>query len=161
STDSASFQQTNIVHSGLGGVRLRPIKPLTIMLDLEIERANRPFYPISEKNYHSINGRIQYKLKSLSLSAWTRTFYNTNSTNLFEHSSRSRQYAYDMSWALKPWLSFDAGYSKLHLNTLTGLAYFSAGNLVDTNSSLYISNLHAGNFGLRAAILKRADLYIG
>jgi len=160
-TFADEHEQQNRVHSGLAGLRLRPVKPLTIQLDVELGRANKPFYPISEKNYHALNARIQYKLRSLSLTALTRTFYNTNSTNLFAHSSRSRQYSYDASWSPQPWLSFDAGYSKLHLDTVTGIAYFAAGSLVENNRSIYVSNLHSGNFGLRAALRKRADLYIG
>ncbi|MFN7935149.1 MAG: hypothetical protein U0R19_17595 [Bryobacteraceae bacterium] len=160
-TDIFEYEQSNRLNSGLGGLRLRPIKPLTIQLDAEVGRSDRPFLPISEKNYHAFNGRIQYKLKSLQLSALTRTLYNTNTANLFAHSARSRQYAYDASWAPSNWLSFDAGYSKLHLDTLTGIAYFAASRLVEGNQSLYISNLHGVNFGLRAAIRKRADLYFG
>jgi hypothetical protein len=160
-TFASDHQQRNRVHSGLAGLRLRPVKPLTIQLDLELGRADTPFFPISEKNYHALNARIQYKHRTLSLTALTRTFYNTNSTNLFAHSSRSRQYAYDISWSARPWLSFDAGYSKLHLDTLTGIAYFAAGSLVQTNRSIYISNLHSGNFGLRLDFRKRADLFVG
>lgn len=160
-TDVFSHEQSNRLNSGLGGLRLRPLKPLTIQLDAEVGRSDRPFLPISEKNYHAFNGRIQYKLKSLQLSALTRTLYNTNTANLFAHSARSRQYSYDASWAPASWFSFDAGYSKLHLDTLTGIAYFAASTLVDNNRSLYISNIHSANFGLRAAIRKRADFYIG
>ncbi|MBS1824995.1 MAG: hypothetical protein JST93_06715 [Acidobacteria bacterium] len=160
-TDVFEYEQSNRLNSGLGGLRLRPIKPLTIQLDAEVGRSDRPFLPISEKNYHAFNGRIQYKLKSLQLSALTRTLYNTNTANLFAHSARSRQYAYDASWAPSSWLSFDAGYSKLHLDTLTGIAYFAASRLVEGSRSLYISNIHGVNFGLRAAIRKRADLYLG
>ncbi|MBL8175716.1 MAG: hypothetical protein JNK48_13665 [Bryobacterales bacterium] len=160
-TDVFSYQQNNRLNSGLGGLRLRPIKPLTIQLDAEVGRSDRPFLPIAEKNYHAFNGRIQYKLKSLQLSALTRTLYNTNTANLFAHSARSRQYSYDASWAPSSWFSFDAGYSKLHLDTLTGIAYFAASQLVESNRSLYVSNIHSANFGMRAAIRKRADLYIG
>jgi hypothetical protein len=50
---------------------------------------------------------------------------------------------------------------------LDGLAFFSAPDLVSRSqlqtgySSLYISNIHAGNLGVRVAIGKRADLYAG
>jgi hypothetical protein len=159
--DVFSHEQNNRLHSGLAGLRLRPVKPLTIQLDAEVGRSDRPFLPISEKNYHALNARAQYRLKSLQLSALTRTLYNTNTANLFAHSSRSRQYAYDASWSPASWFSFDAGYSKLHLDTLTGIAYFSASTLIDNNRSLYVSNLHAVNFGLRASIARRADLYLG
>ncbi len=160
-TDARRFTQDNTQHSGLAGVRLRPAKPLTIQLDTEIGRSDRPFLPIAEKNYHALNARLQYKRKNVQLTALTKTLYNTNSTNLFAFSSRSRQYSYDASWTPKTWLSFDAGYSKLHLDTLSGLAYFAAGELVERNRSLYVSNLHAGNLGVRLALLKRADLYLG
>lgn len=160
-TDVFSYEQQNRLHSGLGGLRLRPVKGLTVQLDAEVGRSDRPFFPISEKNYHAYHGRVQYRAGPLQLSALTKTLYNTNSANLFAHSSRSRQYAYDASWSPAGWLSFDAGYSKIHLDTLTGLAYFSAAALVENNQSLYISNLHAVNFGLRASVRKRAELYVG
>ncbi|MCC6389595.1 MAG: hypothetical protein IT167_03250 [Bryobacterales bacterium] len=159
-SDAFRVSRQNHLHAGLAGLRLRPLKPLTIQLDAEIGRADNPFFPISEKNYQALNGRVQYKWKSLLLSALTRTFYNTNSISLFAHSSRSRQYAFDMSWSPSAWLSFDAGYGKLHLDTLTGIAYFASSQLIDGNA-LYVSNLHSGNFGARLAIRKRADLYIG
>ncbi len=139
---------------------MRPIKPLTIQLDVEVGRADRPFFTTSEKNYHAINGRIQYKAGNVLLSAMSKTFYNTNSVNLFAHSARSRTIGFDASWTASGWLTLDAGYSKLHLDTSTGLAYFLPGNLIE-NNRVYFSNLHAGNFGARIAIRKRADLYLG
>ncbi|MBI4903277.1 MAG: hypothetical protein HY820_06570 [Acidobacteria bacterium] len=160
-TDVTRFTQENKLHSGLAGIRLRPLKPLTIQLDAEIGRSDRPFLPIAEKNYHALNARVQYKMKSVLLTALTKTLYNTNSNNLFSYSARSRQYGYDASWTPKSWFSLDAGYSKLHLDTLSGLAYFAAGELVEKNRSLYLSNLHAGNLGVRLSVLKRADLYLG
>src|SRR5262249_26883951 len=47
------YEQENNLHSGLAGIRLRPIKPLTISVDGEVGRADHPIYPVSEKNYHS------------------------------------------------------------------------------------------------------------
>jgi hypothetical protein len=50
---------------------------------------------------------------------------------------------------------------------LDGLAFFSAPDLVSRSqlqtgySSLYISNIHSGNLGVRVALGKRADLYAG
>lgn len=160
-TDSVFFEQRNRVHSGLGGLRLRPVKALTIQLDTEIGRASRPFFPISERNYHALNGRIQYRARNLSLSAQTRTFYNNNSVSLFAHSSRSRQYSYDASWTPGSRFSIDAGYSKLHLDTSTGIAYFAASQFIEGAKSLYISNLHSAHLGSRVAFSKRADLYVG
>ena len=158
--DSIKAEQENTVHAGLFGLRLRPTKALTIRLDAEVGRANRPFYPISEKNYQAFGGRIQYKRKSLVLSAAARSNYNTNSVILSAHSSRSRNYSVDASWTPKEWFSFDAGYSKLHLNTASGIAYFLQGDLVNGNS-VYISNIHAVNVSARFNLKNRAEIYVG
>ena len=42
-----------------------------------------------------------------------------------------------------------------------GLAFFSGFSLVTGQESIYVSNIHAGNLGLRLPVTKRADLYIG
>jgi hypothetical protein len=160
SPDDIRATQDNHLNSGLAGFRLRPIKPLTINLDAEVGRADRPLYPISEKRYHALNGRVQYKMKSLLLSGATRTSYNTNSVSFSAHSSRSRNYSVNASWAPLEWFSFDAGYSKIHLDTISGLAYFSSSQLV-AGRSLYISNIHALNGGIRVSIRKKADLFAG
>ena len=158
--DRQSYNQTNRLHAGRAGFRLQPVKPLTIILDTEIGRSDRPIYPTSERNYHALGGRIQYKLGNLTLSSQLRTNYNVNSVSLFSHSSRSRNYSADASWAARPWLSFDASYSKIHLDTLTGIAYFYNSRLTD-DRSMYISNIHSGYFGARIAIRSRAELTLG
>jgi hypothetical protein len=158
--DTIAAEQENTVNVGLFGLRLKPIQPLTIRLDAEVGRANRPFYPISDKNYQAFNARIQYKAKSLLLTAAARTFYNNNSVVLSAHSSKSRTYSFDASWVPREWLSFDGSYSKLHLNTVSGIAYFLQGELVNGNS-VYISNIHAVNAGVRINIRRRADFYAG
>lgn len=160
-TDVFSFEQSNRLNAGLGGLRLRPVKPLVIQFDVEVGRADRPFTPISEKNYHSINGRVQWRSRSVTLSALTRTMYNNNSTSLVFFNSRSRQYAYDASWSARSWFSLDAGYSKLHLDTQSALAYFAASTLIQNRQSLYISNMHTGHLTARIAFKKRADLLFG
>ncbi len=157
--DRLQAEQENTVHAGLFGVRLRPAKGLTVRLDAEVGRADRPFYPIGEKNYQAFGGRVQYKAKSLILSAAARTNYNTNSVSLSAYSSRSRNYSFDASWAPRAWFSFDAGYNKIHLDTTSGIAYFLQGDLVNGNS-VYISNIHALNAGARFTV-KRAEIYVG
>ena len=159
--DVTPAEQTNQLHSGILGLRLRPIKPLTITVDGEVGRADRPFTPVSDRNYHALGARVRYRLKSLQLSAFTRANYNINSVSLSSYSSRSRTYAADIAWSPTSWMSFDAAYSKLHLNTIGGIDYFANGNEILGESSLYFSNLHSGNFGVRFGLKKRADLYLG
>jgi hypothetical protein len=61
-----------------------------------------------------------------------------------------------------PGFSLDAGYSKLHLDSVGGIAYIvasRAGTLITGESSLYFSNLHTAYFGIRFA-LKNAPNYM-
>ncbi|MEK7404757.1 MAG: hypothetical protein AAB225_06580, partial [Acidobacteriota bacterium] len=156
---SLRAEQTNTLHDGLLGLRLQPVKPLTLNFDATIGRADRPIYPISARNYHAFGARTQYKRRSLLLSAAARSDYNNNSVSLSAHSSRSRNYALDASWAPRDWFAFDAGYSKLHLDTLSGIAYFTAGRFDPIRGhSVYVSNLHAAQLTARFSLGPRASL---
>lgn len=159
-SDALTGDQTNQLNTGTLGIRFRPLKPLIVVLDGEIGRADRPVFPSSERNYQILGARIQYKLKNLSFSAAARSNYNTNSVSLSTYSSHARNYSADISWQAREWVSFDASYSKLHLNTLGGIAYFANSDLVN-ETSLYFSNLHYGNLGARFSILRRVDLFAG
>jgi hypothetical protein len=152
--------QTNKLNSGIIGVRLKPMPPVSLNLDAEIGRADRPFYPVSERNYHALGARAQYKSRTFLLSAATRTHYNTTPATIVAHSSKSRNYFFDASWTPGGWLSFDAGYSKLHLDTISGIAYFVRSQLTRDVSS-YITNLHTANASVRVGIRNRVDLFGG
>jgi hypothetical protein len=156
-----TYFQTSILNAGVFGVRIRPVQPLTIMLNGEVGRANHPFTPKSDKNYQALGARIQYKQKSLLLSAYTQSNYNNNSVTFTAFSSHARTYAADISWAPLRWLSFNIDYSKMHLDTLGGIAFFDGGDNPTNYSSLYISNMQTGNAGIRLVLGRRADLYLG
>ncbi len=160
-TDLVRVEQSNRLHAGTAGFRLRPIQGLTIVADGEVGRQDRPFYATSEKDYHAFGARIEYKQKYFRLATQLRTNVNFNSVSLFRHSSRSRNYTFDGSWTPNTRFAIDAGYQKLHLDTLTGLAYFQNFTEVDTDSSYYVSNVHAVYAGARMALLKRFDVYAG
>jgi hypothetical protein len=156
-----SYDQENTLHSGLAGVRIKPVQPLTIVLDGELARADRPFTPVSGHNLHALGARVQYKQKSLLLSGAYKQNYNVNSASVSFHSSRSRSYFFDAAWAPKDWLSWEASYAKLHLDTATSLAFFLQSQLIEGRQSIYISNIHTGNLGVRFGIGGRADLFAG
>ena len=80
---------------------------------------------------------------------------------MFSHSSRSRNYSADFSWSALTWLGVDASYSKLHLDTLSGIAYFANNALIDNDQSRYISNIHSGNIGVRVSAGSRVELFVG
>jgi hypothetical protein len=159
------FEVGNILRSGVIGLRLRPVKPLSINLESEIGRADHPLTPVSDRNYHTLGGRIDYRTRKLQLSTQYRQIYNVNvpaPDSAF--SSHSRNYTATASWNGRSWFSLDASYMKLHLDTISGIAFFAGGvrpTLQTGFNSLFISNVHAANFGARFAIGRRADLFAG
>jgi hypothetical protein len=155
------YAQTNELQSGNFGFRLRPAARLTISLDGEIGRANRPFTPKGDKDYSALTARVQYKFKTLELAAWSHSDYNENSVTLTAFSSHSRTYAGSAAWSPRSWFSFDASYSKIHLDTLGGIQFFAGSQLFPNQESYYVSNLHSGVAGIRFSVMKRADLYFG
>lgn len=162
------YEVSNHENAGVLGLRFRPIKPLSINLDGEVGRTAAPLTPVSASDYHTINGRAQYRVKNLQLSASYKQYYNLNPPLSFSnYSSHSRSYSGNASWTPRSWFALDVSYNKQHLDTLDGLAFFSAPNsssrsqLQTGYSSLYISNIHSGNLGGRFAIGKRAVFYAG
>jgi len=161
------YEVNNRLHAGLGGVRIRPMKPLTFNLETEVGRADDPLTSIALRNYHTINGRADYRTKKLQLSTGYKQVYNLNpGIDIFNaNNSHSRNYNANASWTLRNGLSFDLSYMKLHLDSTTGLAFFAATavrpQLQTSFFSRYESNVHAANLGAHLSFLKRGDLYVG
>ncbi len=153
-------QQTNLLHEGQFGIRLKPVKPLSILLDGSLGRANRPLTPIADRNYQVLGARAQYKVKTLMLAGSTREDYNTNSVLLSSYASHARTHSFNGTWTPREWFALDAAYSKLHLNTAGGINYFALAKFM-TGQSIYISNLHVGTLTARFDIKKRADIFVG
>ena len=153
----------NQLQSVLAGVRLRPWKPFSINFDYEIGRTNNPLTSVSDKNFQTLGGRAQYRVRKVQLSAGYRESYDFNSAlSLF--SSHLRGYSASASWGPRDWFSIDASYHKQHLDSSSLLAFFAGAGrpfLQTGYRSVYISNLHAANLGVRFAIRRRADLYLG
>jgi hypothetical protein len=159
--ESERAEQTNRLHSTVAGFRLQPLKPLSIVVDGELGRADRPFFPTSERRYHALGGRVHLKTRSLQVSANTRTFYNVNSVSIAHHSARARTYSASATWTPSRQFALDASYSKQHVDTLTALAYFADFRLIENDRSLYVSNIHSGHLGVRFAARQRVDCYLG
>lgn len=154
-------EQTNKLDAGLFGLRFQPAKRFRFSIDSEVGRTDHPIYPISEKNYHSISGRAQWKTNRLTVASSYKTNYNFNSNALTAFSSRGRNASLNAVVAPTSWFNLDAGYSKIHLDTLSGLAYFQSGQLVTGNRSAYLSNIHAINISARLTLKKRVDIFGG
>ena len=165
SSESDTYEVGNQMQSGDLGVRIHPLKPLTINLEGELGRTNDPLTTLSDKNFQTLSGRAQYRAKKLQMSASYKESYDFNSFfSLF--SSHQRGYSASAVWTPKDWFALDASYNKLHNDSDSFLAFF-AGAIGNRSSlqanyrSIYISNIHSANLGLRFAIRKRADLYLG
>jgi hypothetical protein len=159
------YEVNNHLNSATVGIRIRPWNPLTFNLDGELGRANNPLTPISDKDYHSINGRAGYRTRRLQLSTSYRQVYNLNAPFFFStYISHSRQYSANASWAGNSWFSIDATYSKIHLDSRAGIAFFAdfgQGPRVQPIPSYYTSNIHAANLAAHFTIQKRADVFVG
>jgi hypothetical protein len=158
---NAPSEQSNQLKSGVFGIRLRPVKPLSIIVSGEIGRASRPLTPISERNYHALDARVRYKLKKVQFAASAQENYNVNSVSLSSYASHARTYSGDASWLPIDWFSVDASYSKIHLNTAGGIDYFAGGQMITGQQSIYVSNLHVASLTAHFDIKKRADLFVG
>jgi len=159
-----SYQQSNQQQEGLFGIRIKPVKAMTISLETDTGRANHPFTPISDRSYQALGGRFDYRVRKLTLNAAYKQNYNNNSITLTSYSSRARNYSAGGSWAPHDWLTLDASYAKLHLDTVSGIAFFAGFPQTSDFTGLneiYISNIHAGNFGARFVVKKRVDVYLG
>jgi hypothetical protein len=157
--------QKNQLRVGTLGVRLQPLSGLTLSVNGEIGRNDHPFLPISDRNYHTLGGRAEYRVGKLRFAGGYRQVYNVNSPGpITTFASHSRDYSGSATWALRDRLTLDAGYTKLHLDTASGIDYFAGtGQRLQATrgTSVYISNIHAANFGARIAVSRRADLYLG
>jgi hypothetical protein len=159
-------EQNDHVNTGRLGLQFKPLKPLTFVVEGEVGRDNHPFLPLSDRDYHTINGRAEYRIKRLRLATAYRQVYNVNSPSVLSfHSSHSRNYNANASWVVSNSLSIDASYNKIHLDSAGSLAFFAgSGNqntLYRNYASLFISNLHSVNVGTRFTAGKRTILYLG
>ena len=150
--EEPSTEQNNILNAGTFGVRWRPMAKLQVNLEGEIGRANHPFYPIADKDYHGFtrprsvpdetspprrrgDGRLQLQHRF----AYQRTVRTTATT---PRTPPGR---------LQDWFSVDASFAKLHVDSLTGIQYFAAGQLI-ADHSWYLSNIYSGTLGLHFSI---------
>ena len=163
--ENTIYNRDNHLNTGTVGVQIRPIQPLTIRLNGGIGRDNLPLTPISAANYHTIGGRVDYRTSKLQAYASYSQLYNVNAPlAISAYSSHSRNYNASVSWLPNGRFSLEASYAKLHLDTVSGLAFFAGVTAVQFYqgfSQLYLSNIHSANMGAHFSIARRVDLYGG
>jgi len=157
------YTQDNHLQAGVAGVNWIIFAPLRLHLETEIGRHDDPFTPVADKNFHTINARLLYKRKSIFASGGYKQTYNNNSITLTSYSQHARTYFGNFTWTARDWLALDAGYSKLHLDSLGAITFFAGSPRATQQSgnSIYVSNIHAANLGVRFALKNYADLYLG
>jgi hypothetical protein len=159
-------EQNNHLNIGRIGFQVKPWQPLTVRMEGELGRDNHPFLALNDRNYHAINGRVDYRTRRLRLGAGYRQIYNVNSPSVTSfHSSHGRTYSANASFTVNRAVSLDAGYTKLHLDTAGSLAFFAgagrANTLYSNYPSLYFSNVHSVNLGVRWELRGRTTFYAG
>ncbi|HTM13406.1 MAG TPA: hypothetical protein VL127_10850 [Bryobacteraceae bacterium] len=160
-TSKSLAEQSNQLHSGEVGLRLRPWQHLSMLFSAEIGANSHPFTPLADGNYHAFSGRIQYRAKTFRLTAAANANYNANSVSLTSYASQSRTYSVSGNWTLRSRFTIDAGFNRAHTYTIGGIAYFFDQQLLQDQSSIYLSNINSIYAGLRYEIGKRIDLYAG
>ena len=161
SSSATPAQQSNQLRSGDVGVRIKPWKPLTMLLSAEIGTNSRPFAPVSDGEYHALSARIQYRAKTFRFAAAANSLYNATSVSLSSYGSQARTYSVTGNWTPRDWLTVDAGFTRAHTYTIGGIAYFLNQELLTDQSSLYLSNINSIYLGIRYEIRRRIDVYAG
>jgi hypothetical protein len=65
------------------------------------------------------------------------------------------------SWTPRDRLTLDAGFTRAHIYSIGGIAYFSDQQLIQNQSSIYLSNVNSIYGGIRYEVSNRIDLYLG
>jgi hypothetical protein len=159
-----SAQQSNHTTAGVAGINWMPVSGLRAHAETEIGTNDNPFTPVSQRAYQVLRARAQYGRKNATFGGSYQESYNNNSIEVTAYSSHARTYSGYGSWAIKARNSLDLSYTKLHMDTLGGIAFFAGAPRPVLNSnpdSLYVSNIHALNAGLRFGATRRVDLYVG
>ena len=155
--------QENDIRSGVGGLRVHPVRGLRISFDAEVGRADRPLTPISEREFHNEAARVQWRKKGFVFGTSFKSAVNDNSASLINHSYTSRQFGVNTSWTQKDGrFTVDANYTKLDLNTASGIFNFLPATEPGVERrSFYTSNLHTVYFGSRIQARPRLTFYLG
>ena len=140
------------------------LKSLRVHLEGEIGRNDNASPRSALRNYHAIRSRIQYRTRTLTIGGSYQENYNNNSIVDYGLQSRARDVFGGRSWTAKPWLSLDASYSKLHLDTIGGIAFFAGApravkSRPDSRFTSATSTRRIWDAVCRST--KRADLYVG
>ena len=165
STDPATpfsnvlYSQYDHVNVGVAGFNWRIVSPLTLRVSTEIGRNDNPFFPVSEKNYQAIDGRLQYRRKSVSMSAGYKEYYNNNSISLTSYNAHrepispmrrgARGIGSRSIWATRGCIWTPQGESRSSRPQRWSMANRST-------SATFTRRIWA-----RVALGKRADLYLG
>ena len=158
---SSPSEQSNHLHSGEVGMRIAPWKPLSVLLSAEIGTNSHPFTPIANADYHVLSGRVQYREKAFRLTGAISANYNANSVSLTSYASQSRTYSVSGSWTPRDRFTLDAGFTRTHLYTIGGIAYFLDQQLIQNQNSVYLSNVNSIYAGIRYEVSNRVDFYVG
>ena len=157
------FEQSNDINSAVAGFRWLPISGMRVSFDAEVGQADLPFTPRNDKDFHSETVRVQYRKKGFTIGGRFKSRNNNNAASLINHSSQSRYWSANASWTDPDGLlMFDAGYTKLEIDTASGIFnFFDQTDSAPEARTFYTSNLNTLYFSSRLRPHKRATIYLG
>lgn len=158
--DTLRGSTNNRLHAAIAGIRIRSGPRWSFSLDGEIGRASQPVYQISDRDYHAFRARLQHKTRPAIFTAFARLNYNFNSVAIATHSARARSAGADLSLFPTGRAGVDLGYSRLQLDTLTGIAFF-AGPQLHRGFQPYRSDIHSLSAIARLSVARHIDFSAG
>jgi hypothetical protein len=170
----------NHLNSGTFGIRVKPVKTLSLDVDTTIGRDNSPLTPVAPAQFHNIRARADYRpTRRLRFGGSYRQIYNLNApdpvvfTSTYGppppsyYASHSRDLAANASLAVSDNWSLDFSYNKLHLDTFANLwaeePALNSATIISVPGyvSRYISNIHTVSVMARTNLKRRGTLYLG
>lgn len=160
--DRSEATQENRQHAGLAGFVWQTRRGFTLQASGELGRNSRPFYPVSDRDYHALQARAQYRTQLWRAALQYRNNFNFNGIGLANFAARTQALSADFQYTPRTGpFSLEASFARLKIRSLGAIAYFANNRLVSGDRSLYLSDLYTGSLGIRTAFRKRADLYVG
>jgi hypothetical protein len=172
------------LNTGTFGFRVKPAKShLTFSANGTLGRDNAPENPTSQANFHNSRARLDYRAKRLRFALGYRQLYNLNAppsvysastgqltagAALDYYASHSRDISATATLNATRRVSFDASYTKAHLDTMANLwaELTPTGSTTLTTVSTrgylsqYITNLHTVSLMVRTTF-SRGTFYAG
>ncbi|MFN7927791.1 MAG: hypothetical protein U0Y68_07570 [Blastocatellia bacterium] len=154
--------ESSTTHAFIGGVRWRPVKPVSMIFDVEKGESNAAFIRINPLQYTRFRVRTQIQATDkLSFIGTVTTIDRTNPTPQVKNDSNSRSYTGAANWEPNQRVWINIGYDYHNLNSTANIRYTlgsGASAVTYDGRLLAYSRLSSVFFNGRIGITNRLDL---